>query len=52
MESEGSPVLVGVHRARPERVAIRASADEEEDDQEQRLEVEERGLEGTVSCLL
>ena len=45
-----SPVLVPVHIAGHDVVNVCACADEEEDDEEEGLEVEERGL-GTVSPL-
>lgn len=43
------PVLVSVHHGGYELVDVCACADEQEDDEEERLEVEEGGLEGLVS---
>lgn len=45
------PVLVSVHHGGYELVDVCACADEQEDDEEERLEIEEGGLAGLVSIL-
>jgi hypothetical protein len=46
------PFLIAVHDAREERVHICRGADEQEDHQEERLEVEDCCLDASISIIL